>query len=328
MNILLITEQRDAQWNKTSFETLAAAQQIATETQSHLAAVVIGKGVAALAAELAASKVDEVLLVEHDLLAAYTPDGYTVALKQVIAQAKPDLVLLPHTYQVRDFAPQLAASLGKGMIGDCVGHRHENGKLIFVRQMFQGKTAADVVFDGAAPWFATFQAGAFRADLVTKGAADAPVTSVTVDLKPEQIRTKPLELFREAKQAVDLTQATILVAVGRGIKAPENIALAEKLAKAIGGELAASRPICDEGWLPMDRQIGSSGQTVAPKLYVALGISGAIQHVVGMKGSRTIVAINKDPNAPIFEVSDYGIVGDLFEIVPALTEGLEKSKAS
>jgi electron transfer flavoprotein alpha subunit len=328
MNILLITEQRDAQWNKTSFETLAAAQQIATETQSRLAAVVIGKGIAALAADVAASKVDEVLLVEHDLLASYTPDGYTVALKQVIAQSKPDLVLLPHTYQVRDFAPKLAASLGKGMIGDCVGYRHENGKLIFVRQMFQGKTAADVVFEGAAPWFATFQAGAFRADLVTKAVTNAPVTSVSVELKPEQIRTKPLELFREAKQAVDLTQAPILVAVGRGIKAPENIALAEKLAKAIGGELAASRPICDEGWLPMDRQIGSSGQTVAPKLYLALGISGAIQHVVGMKGSRTIVAINKDPNAPIFEISDYGIVGDLFEIVPALTEELEKSKSS
>jgi electron transfer flavoprotein alpha subunit len=328
MNILLITEQRDARWNKTSFETLTAAQQIAAETKSRLAAVVIGKGVSALAGELAAIKIDEVLLVEHDLLTAYTPDAYTLALQQVITQAKPDLVLLPHTYQVRDFAPKLAASLGKGMIGDCIGYRHENGKLVFVRQMFQGKTAADVMFDGSAPWFATFQAGAFRADLVAQGSAKAPVTSVSVDLKPEQIRTKPLELFREAKQAVDLTQAPILVAVGRGIKAPENIPLAEKLAKLLGGELAASRPICDEGWLPMDRQIGSSGQTVAPKLYLALGISGAIQHVVGMKGSRTIVAINKDPNAPIFEVADYGIVGDLFEIVPALSEALEKSKGN
>jgi electron transfer flavoprotein alpha subunit len=328
MNILLITEQREGHWNKTSFETLAAAQQIAVETKSRLSGVVIGKGVAALASELAASKLDEVLLVEHDLLASYTPDGYTVALKQVIAEAKPDLVLLPHTYQVRDFAPKLAASLGKGMIGDCVGYRNEGGKLVFVRQMFQGKTASDVVFEGASPWFATFQAGAFRADLVAPGTSKAPVTPAAVDLKPEQIRTKPLELFREAKQAVDLTQAPILVAVGRGIKAPENIPLAEKLAKLLGGELAASRPICDEGWLPMDRQIGSSGQTVAPKLYLALGISGAIQHVVGMKGSRTIAAINKDPNAPIFEVADYGIVGDIFEIIPALTEELEKSKGA
>jgi len=328
MNILLITEQREGKWNKTSFETLAAAQQIAAETKSRLAAVVIGKGVAALADEVAATKLDEVLVVEHDLLAAYTPDGYTLALAQAISQAKPDLVLLPHTYQVRDFAPKLAASLGKGMIGDCVAYRHENGKLIFVRQMFQGKTMADVVFEGASPWFATFQAGAFRADLFAQGASKAPVTPVPVELKAEQIRTKPLEIFREAKQAVDLTQAPILVSVGRGIKAPENIPMAEKLARLLGGELSASRPICDEGWLPMDRQIGSSGQTVAPKLYLALGISGAIQHVVGMKGSRTIVAINKDQNAPIFEVADYGIVGDLFEIVPALTEELEKNKNS
>jgi electron transfer flavoprotein alpha subunit len=329
MKILAITEQRDAKWNKSSFETLAAAQQIATDTGSTLSAAVIGNGIAALADELAGKNVIEVLLIEHELLAAYTPDGFSLALAQVISQGGFDLVLLPHTYQVRDFAPKLAASLGKGMIGDCIAYRNEGGRLVFVRQMFQGKTAADVSFAGAAPWFATFQAGAFRADLAAAHPnGKAPVKKVSVDLKPEQIRTKPLELFREAKQAVDLTQAPIIVAVGRGIKAPENIALAEKLAKAIGGEIAASRPICDEGWLPMERQIGSSGQTVAPKLYLALGISGAIQHVVGMKGSRTIVAINKDQNAPIFEVADYGIVGDIFELIPALTEEIEKSKAT
>jgi electron transfer flavoprotein alpha subunit len=325
MNVLVITEQRDAKLNPTSFEALVAGQQIAAETQGRLACVVIGKGVAGLAGELAKAKLDEVWLAEHELLEAYTPDGYTVALSQVIAQTKPDLILLPHTYQVRDFAPRLAASLGKGMIGDCVGYRQENGRLVFVRQMFQGRTAVDVSFLGDGPWFASLQAGAFRGDQVAQGAAPAPVKTAAVELKPEQIRTKPMELFREAKQAVDLTQAPVLIAVGRGIKAAENVALAEKLAKALGGELCASRPICDEGWLPMDRQIGSSGQTVAPKLYVALGISGAIQHVVGMKGSRTIVAINKDANAPIFEVADYGIVGDIFELVPALTEELSKS---
>ena len=325
MKILLITEQREANWHKVSFETLAAAQQIAQQTKGSLSAAVVGKGVAALAGELAAYQLDEVLLIEHDLLAAYTPDGFSLALRQVIEATKPDLVLLPHTYQVRDFAPKLAASMQKGMIGDCIAYRYENGKLIFVRQMFQGRTAADVVFTGEPPWVASFQAGAFRADLAAKHASGkAPVKAVSVDLKPEQIRTKPLELFREAKQAVDLTQAPILVSVGRGIKAPENIQMAEKLAKLMGGEISASRPICDEGWLPMERQIGSSGQTVAPKLYLALGISGAIQHVVGMKGSRTIAAINKDPNAPIFEVADYGIVGDLFEVVPALIEELEK----
>jgi len=329
MRILLITEQRSGQWNKLSFETLVAAQQIAQQTKGTLSGAVIGRGVAALADEVSAYQLDEVLLIEHDLLGEYTPDGFSIALRQVIESAKPDLVLFPHTYQVRDFAPKLAASLGKGMIGDCTGYRHENGKLTFVRQMFQGRTAADVTFAGDAPWIASFQAGAFRADLAAKHAAGkAPVKAVRVEMKPEQIRTKPLELFREAKQAADLTQAPILVSVGRGIKAPENIPLAEKLAKLLGGEVSASRPICDEGWLPMDRQIGSSGQTVMPKLYLALGISGAIQHVVGMKGSRTIAAINKDQNAPIFEVADYGIVGDLFEIVPALIEELEKTKAS
>jgi electron transfer flavoprotein alpha subunit len=327
MKILVIAEQRQGKWNNTSFETLAAAQQIAKDTSSTVSAVVIGKEVAGLAGELAAKNVSELLLVEHDLLEAYTPDGYCIALSQVIGSAKPDLVLFPHTYQVRDFAPKLAAMLGKGMIGDCIGVRNEGGKLVFVRQMFQGKTAADVTFQGAAPWFASFQAGAFRADLVAAHpSGKAPVNSLTVDVKSEQIRTKPLDLFKEAKSAVDLTQAPLIVAIGRGIKAPENIPQAEALAKALGGEIAASRPICDEGWLPMERQIGSSGQTVAPKLYLALGISGAIQHVVGMKGARTIVAINKDQNAPIFEIADYGVVGDIFEIMPALTAALEKAK--
>ncbi|HKQ87923.1 MAG TPA: electron transfer flavoprotein subunit alpha/FixB family protein [Candidatus Acidoferrales bacterium] len=327
MKILLISEQREGKWNGTSFETLAAAQQIAQQTQSTVSGLIIGKGVAALADELAAYQLDEVLLVEHGLLEKYTPDGFSIALKQVIESAKPDLVLLPHTYQVRDFAPKLSASLNKGMIGDCTGYRYENGKLIFVRQMFQGRTAADVVFTGDAPWIASFQAGAFRADLAAKRASGkAPVKPVSVELKPEQIRTKPLDLFREAKQAVDLSQAPVLVSVGRGIKGPENLPMAEKLAKLLGGEVAGSRPVCDEGWLPMDRQVGSSGQTVAPKLYLALGISGAIQHVVGMKGARTIAAINKDQNAPIFEIADYGIVGDLFEIVPALIDLLDQSK--
>jgi electron transfer flavoprotein alpha subunit len=329
MKILVITEQRQGKWNNASFETLAAAQQIAKDMSSTVSALVIGKGVAAFADELAAKNVAEVLKVEHDLLEAYTADGYCAALKQVIASAKPELVLFPHTYQVRDFAPKLAAMLGKGMIGDCIGYRSDGVKLVFVRQMFQGKTVADVVFVGAAPWFASFQSGAFRADLLAAHlSGKAPVNAVSVTVNAEQIRTKPLDLFKEAKSAVDLTQAPLIVAIGRGIKAPENIPQAEALAKALGGEIAASRPICDEGWLPMERQIGSSGQTVAPKLYLALGISGAIQHVVGMKGARTIVAINKDANAPIFEIADYGVVGDIFEIMPALTEALEKAKTS
>jgi electron transfer flavoprotein alpha subunit len=328
MKILVITEQRQGKWNNTSFETLVAAQQIAADTGSSVSAVVLGNRVANFAEDLAAKNIAEVLLVEHDLLESYTPDAYCLALSQVIQSAKPDLVLFPHTYQVRDFAPKLAAMLGKGMIADCVSFHKDADKIIFVRQMFQGKTVADVTFQGAAPWFASFQSGAFRADLLTAHPnGKAPINKISIELKPEQIRTTPLELFKEAKSAVDLTQAPIIVSIGRGIKAPENIPQAEALAKAIGGEIAASRPICDEGWLPMERQIGSSGQTVAPKLYLALGISGAIQHVVGMKGARTIVAINKDQNAPIFEIADYGIVGDIFEIMPALTAALEKAKS-
>ncbi len=327
MKILVIAEQRQGKLSNSSFETLAAAQQIAAALSGTVSALVIGKGVDSLATELAGKNVAEVLQVEHDLLESYTPDGYCIALKQALESAKPQLVLFPHTYQVRDFAPKLAAMLGKGMIGDCIGYREENGKLVLVRQMFQGKTAADVTFLGDGPWFASFQSGAFRADQVAASDSGArPIHRVAIELTAEQIRTKPLELFKEAKSAVDLTQAPLIVAIGRGIKARENIPQAEAVAKAMGAEIAASRPICDEGWLPMERQIGSSGQTVAPKLYLALGISGAIQHVVGMKAARTIVAINKDQNAPIFEIADYGIVGDIFEIMPALTEELQKAK--
>src|SRR3984893_10320486 len=231
MKILVIAEQRQGKWNNTSFETLAAAQQIAKDTSSTVSGLVIGRGVAGVAGAIATQTHSEVLTVEHDLLEAYTPDGYCVSLKRVVESAKPELVLFPHTYQVRDFAPKLAAMLGKGMIGDCIGYRNEGGKLVFVRQMFQGKTAADVTFTGAAPWFASFQAGAFRADLLSAhSSGSAPVKAAAVELKAEQIRTRPLELFKEAKSAVDLTQAPLIVAIGRGIKAPENIPQAEALA--------------------------------------------------------------------------------------------------
>ena len=234
---------------------------------------------------------------------------------------------MPHTYQVRDFVPKLATAMGRTVISDCVGFKSEGGKLVFTRQMFQGKLAADVSFTSDTPWFATFQNGAFRGDKAEAGASAAPVETVAVEIGDGVTRNKPQEVFKEAKQAVDLTQAEIIVAVGRGIKEQKNIEIAKQLADALGGDLAASRPICDSGWLPMDRQVGSSGQTVAPKLYLALGISGAIQHIVGMKGSRTIIAVNKDSEAPIFEIADYAIVGNLFDIVPPLIEEVKKAKA-
>jgi len=261
-----------------------------------------------------------VVSLEHDALGAYTADGYVQALAALIQAEKPSHVVFAHTYQTRDFAPRLAARLDCSIATDCVGVKP--GPL-FVRPMFQGKVNADVALDGPAPHLVTFQIGAFRADAAQKGASPAPVRTVQAAVDAAAIRQKPEAPFREAKQAVDLSQAERIVSVGRGIKGEEHIALAKQLADALGAELAASRPICDAGWLPMERQVGSSGQTVAPKLYLALGISGAIQHVVGMKGARTIVAVNKDPEAPIFEIADYGIAGDLFEIVPAMIAALK-----
>jgi electron transfer flavoprotein alpha subunit len=324
--ILVIIEQREGKLNRVSYETITAAQAIAAEMNWPIEAAVLGNGVSSIASEVATKKVQKVYDIESDKLEPYTPDGYVTALKQFISNKQPKLVLMPHTYQVRDFAPQLVTALGRTLIPDCIGHRKDGDRLLFTRQMFQGKFAADVAFTSEAPWFATFQAGAFRGDQAQDGPSPAPVETAKVTIEASVIRNKPEAPFREAKQAVDLTQAEIIVSVGRGIKEQKNIELAKQLADALGGEIAASRPICDAGWLPMDRQIGSSGQTVSPKLYFALGISGAIQHIVGMKGSRSIIAINKDSEAPIFEIADIGVVGNLFDIVPPLIEEVKKAK--
>jgi electron transfer flavoprotein alpha subunit len=324
--ILVVVEQREGKLNRVSWETIAAGQEIASKTGWNLEAAVLGSGVAEIAKEVARKKAGKVYDIESPRLQPYTPDAFVHVLKEFIASRSPKLVLMPHTYQVRDFAPKLATTLGRTLISDAVGYKHEGGKLLFTRQMFQGKFAADVAFTGDGPWFVTFQNGSFSGDKAEAG--DAPLETVNVEVPENAVRNHPDEIFKEAKQAVDLTQAEIIVAVGRGIKEQKNIELAKHLAEALGGELAASRPICDSGWLPMDRQIGSSGQTVAPKLYLALGISGAIQHIVGMKGARTIVAINKDSEAPIFEIADYAVVGNLFDIVPPLIEEIKKAKVA
>jgi len=324
-SILVVAEQREGKLNRVSFETIAAAQAIAKENGWPVEVVLVGNGIAALAQELAQKAVAKVYALEAPALDAYTSDAYVYALKQFISGKQPKLVLFPHTYQVRDFAPRLALALDRTLISDAIGYKHEGGKLLFTRQMFQGKFAADVSFAGDGPWLATIQIGAFRGDQAEAGSA--PIENVSAAVADSPARVTPHEVFQEAKQAVDLSQAEVIVAVGRGIKEQKNLALAEDLAKALGGEVAASRPICDNGWLPLERQIGSSGQTVAPKLYFALGISGAIQHIVGMKGSRTIVAINKDAEAPIFEIADVGVVGNLFDVVPAVTEEIKKAKA-
>lgn len=321
--ILVIAEQQQGKLNRASWEAIAAAQQLAGSAMPVKVAVA-GQGVSAVAAELAQAAVAEVLAVDHAALGNYTPDGFVQALQQVIAQVSPAYVFFSHTYQTRDFSPTLATRMERALITDVTAIKSVGGATAFSRPMFQGKLVADVVPQGPGPFLISMQIGAFRADAAAKGSAPAPIAAAAITIDESKIRQKPEAPFQEAKQAVDLSQAERIVSVGRGIKAVENIALAEQLAKAFGAELAASRPICDSGWLPMERQIGSSGQTVAPKLYIALGISGAIQHLVGMKGSRVIVAINKDAEAPIFEVADYGLQGDLFELAPAIIAELQK----
>jgi len=248
----------------------------------------------------------------------YTADRFVDGLAELIGLKQFSVVLFPHTYQVRDFAPKLATRFDRALISDVIRLRVDGGSLVVTRQLFQGKMNAEIKPLGE-PVFLSLQAGAYRAgDLVES----------VVEVMPEigVARQKPEEKFREAARAVDLSAASIIVSVGRGIKEKENLGLIEDLAAALGAEIAASRPICDNGWLPMERQVGSSGQTVAPKLYVAVGLSGAIQHLVGMKGAKTVVAINRDENAPIFEVADYGMCADLFEVLPALTAAIRAAK--
>jgi electron transfer flavoprotein alpha subunit len=325
MSVLAIMEHQGGKLHRMSWETLAAAQELAAALNTEVEVALAGSGIGALAGELAAKKAARVLAVEDPLIENYTADGYTAVFEGLIRKTEPALVLFPHTYQTRDFAPKLATRFEHVLISDVIAARVEGGTPIFVRQLFQGKLNADVKTEGAGPHFASLQAGAWRAETVVAGAATVETFSPGLDAS--KIRQKPEPPFRESSRAVDLTAAEIIVSVGRGIGEKEKIAVVEELARALGGELAASRPICDAGWLPMERQVGSSGQTVSPKMYVAVGISGAIQHLVGMKGSKTIVAINKDANAPIFEVADYGIVGDLFEVVPALIAEIKKAKS-
>ena len=325
MSVLAVLEHNAGEWHPASNEALTGAQQLARDLAKPAAAVLMGNGLADLAAGAAAKKLDRVHVVEHELLENYTADGYAAALQAVIEKLRPEIVVFPHTYQVRDYAPRVATRFRQVLVSDVVRCRIDGESPVFVRQLFQGKLLADVRVEGPAPWFVSLQAGAFRSGDVEAG--QAAVEPFAIDLDASAIRAKPSAAFRESEGAVDLTAAGSIVAVGRGVADESDLEMLRELAGELGAEIAASRPVCDNGWLPMERQVGSSGQTVAPKLYVAIGVSGAIQHLVGMKGSKTIVAVNKDPEAPIFEVADYGIAGDLYEVVPALIEELKKAKS-
>jgi electron transfer flavoprotein alpha subunit len=319
--IYVVLEERDGRVSRLSWEALAAGKLLAAQSSEPVSAVVMGASTESLAKEAAAKSINNVIRVEHPLLAQYTSDGYTVGLQQLIEKQSPTQVVFPHSYQARDFAPALAARMHEVLIGDVVAI---DAGPVFTRQLLQGRLAGNYRHQGNGPCLVSVQAGAFRADALETGSAE--ITTFTPTIDAAQIRTKPGEPFRGSAQTVDLGSAPLIVSVGRGIKEADNLPVVQELATALGAELAASRPICDNGWLPMERQVGSSGQTVSPKLYLAVGISGAIQHLVGMKSSQCIVAINKDPDAPIFEVADYGIVGDLFEVVPALTDAIKAAK--
>lgn len=322
--ILVLAESRNCQLAPASAEVIAAGQKLAAETGAALRLLALEGAADApgLGPALAAFQSSGVLRARHEALAIYNPEAYTQALVQIINRRQPRYTLFAHSYRTRDFAPRLATRMGRAFLSDVTAIRIENGKPIASRPMFEGRLAADAAFAGEPPYFLSVQIGVFHPDQAARAAAPVAITDEAVAPSPGPAKFE--EPFQEAKQAVDLSQAEVIVAAGRGIKEAKNLELIQKLATALGAEVAASRPICDSGWLPMDRQVGSSGQTVAPKLYVAIGVSGAIQHLVGMKGSRAVVAINKDPEAPIFEVADYGAVGDLFEIVPALTAEIQK----
>ena len=321
-NILVVAEQRDGTLNRSTWEAVVGGQELAKELGKEVAVLLLGKDIKNLADEVAGKGV-AVMAADDEKLADYTPDGYSAAIKQVVEKENPAYVLFSHTYMVRDYAPKLAAALGKALISDCIRYKMAGGKPVFVRQVFQGKIDADFTFEGDGPYLVSFQVGAFNADHLETGGSGA-VQNAEVNMDSVDIRTKVLEIFEGVKQEVDLSKAERIVSVGRGIKKPENMDLIKQLAEALDAEIAASRPVCDDGWLPMDRQVGSSGQTVAPKLYFAVGISGAIQHIVGMKNSGTIVAINKDPHAPIFDIADYGVVGDLFEVLPEFIKSVKE----
>ena len=324
MDVLIVLEDNNGKIHRMGLESIAAGQRFSNEMGLTAGALVLGGNADGLADQASAYQLGEVLKVNDALLESYSADGYSEAVKQIIDQENPTYVLFGHTYQVRDYVPRLSAKMNKPFLVDNIAIRVENGQPIFTKQMFNAKLSADVEANGSGPFLVSFQSAAFSMDAAAAGSAS--IRESTVQLDTAMIRTKSEPPFQEEAGGVDLTSADIIVSIGRGIGKEENIPLAVELSKALGGELAASRPVVDSGWLPSAHQIGSSGQSVSPKLYLALGISGAIQHVVGMKGSKNIVTINKDPDAPIFEISDYGVVGDILEIIPKLTEAIQALK--
>jgi len=321
MDILIVIEDNNGKVHRMGLESITAAQTMAKDRGFSIAALVMGSNADELATQVSNYDIGEVLKLEHGLLSSYSSDGYAEAVKQVVEKESPKYVFFGHTYQVRDYVPKISAKLMKPFLVDNVLMNSDGDDTVFTKQMFNAKLYSDMIAMDEGPLLISFQSAAYSSDNAASGSAS--VRDVNINLDSSMIKTQSEDPFQEESGGVDLTSAEIIVSVGRGIGKEENVPMAKDLAKAIGGELASSRPVVDAGWLSSTHQIGSSGQSVSPKMYLALGISGAIQHVVGMKGSKNIVAINKDPEAPIFEIADYGVVGDILEIVPKLSEALE-----
>jgi electron transfer flavoprotein alpha subunit len=325
--VWVILQHREGQVSRISWEAIAAAQKLAAALGGKAEAVLLGSGVGLAAAEVAKLDLAAVHVADHDALRVYTPGAYIGALGPAIMSAgtaAPAFVVFPHTYQTVDYMARLAQTVGAGLLPEITSFQSEDGGLLWSRPIMSGKLQAKVRVKGEGTVLVSVQSGAFPADGVVRG--EAEVKPLELDLAAIKPDREILGYEEVGGDTVDLTKAEVIVAVGRGVGGADKMGPVEALAKALGAEIGASRPVIDNGWLPRDRQIGSSGQTVAPKLYVAAGISGAIQHLVGMKGSSVIVAINKDPGAPIFTVADYGIVGDLHEVLPALTEAVRAAK--
>ncbi len=320
MDILVVLEGANGAIHRISKEALAAAQALGKDINQKVSVLAFGKNSDNLSKEASSFNVDEVILIEDDNLNSYSADAYAETIKQVVEKESPKFVIMGYSYLVRDFFPKVSARLQKPLITDVIGYKTDGGKILFTKQVIHGKLTVDIESKVDGPVLVGFQSAAYSVDNLENGSAE--VRTITVTLDPAQLKTTSEEPFQEESGGVDLTAADKIVSIGRGISKEDNMSMIKDLATALKAEIGASRPIVDSGWLPNSHQVGSSGQSVSPNLYLALGISGAIQHVVGMKGSKNIVAINRDSDAPIFEVADYGVVGDILEIIPKLTEAI------
>ena len=321
MNILVVLEDNNGAIHRMSLEAIVAAQEISSKLKSKITVLAMGKNADALALEASKYELNEILKINSSSLNSYSSDGYAIAIEQIILENDFRYVFFGHTYQVRDYVPKISAKLMRPFLADNIKMSISDGSIEFTKQTFNAKLLADIQTSDSGLYLVSFQSASFSSDDLKSGSSEIKKIDITID--ETQIKNTYEEPFQESAGGVDLTSADIIVSVGRGIGEADNISIAKDLALALGGQLSSSRPVVDAGWLSPDHQVGSSGQSVSPKLYLALGISGAIQHVVGMKGSKNIVAINKDPEAPIFEIANYGIVGDIFEIVPKLIESLK-----